>query len=173
MYTRATWGEHAFYMHLCKSYGTKVATAARLCACTAIDEPLSKLVLFSAYPETLDNVVKLLSRSNVNAISSTKVSRQGMAHAIASFSSKSHSGSDSSLRVLLLKLTDESAGANLLLATHIILVDTSSGPGALVDALEKQAVGMGLRQMMGHTPRVLKVVTRQESVRRNLWEDKE
>lgn len=161
---RERWGNPLFIDDLCRKHGTKGATAAR----TIADEVhasnyTAKIVVFSAYSNTLTSLHHLLNRCTPPIQAALFVSgtdRQRLSEALASFRTTDRVGVHdfSSLNVLLLQLTDESAGANLLLASHILLIDTVVGPAQLMAANERQAVGRALRQLMDHTPTVIRIV---------------
>lgn len=161
--TPQTWDNPIFLTNLCATTGSKIATAARVIAQIVYKEPKSKVVVFSAFPKTLKTIGGLLSRCQIRNEVCGTASRHQLALALSTFSNKAKDNAQDPLRVLLLQLADESAGANLLLATHIILIDTTTGPDSLVAALEKQAVGRALRQLMEHSPRVIKIVSQQET----------
>jgi len=64
----------------------------------------------------------------------------------------SFTADDSDIRVIMLSLSKSASGTNLMIASHIILVDPMSGSKEEAQAFEAQAIGRAYRQ--GQTKQV-------------------
>ncbi|MES1916397.1 MAG: hypothetical protein MHM6MM_008219, partial [Cercozoa sp. M6MM] len=155
------------YTALSSARGTKVAATCRKIAQVLAKDESSKVVVFSSFKGTLSVVDSVLREFSVRGVLHC-TNRRDMSQALSSFRNVT---SSNKTRVLLMLLTDESAGANLLLATHIVLVDTSVGRGELVEATEMQAIGRALRQKKKVPPMLVRIVTAADTVWRRRMEE--
>jgi hypothetical protein len=127
---------------LAMTHGAKPAALLTYLRALAAREPGVKTIVFSMWHETLKLVAATLARGGVRA-ALVEGSAEAMCAVLADFCRAG------AVDVLLMSARSKASGANLQVATHVILLDPAGLSAAHGAALEQQAIGRAVR--MGQT----------------------
>ena len=116
-----------------KKYGSKPAALIRFLEARSNDE---KVIVFSYWHDTLKLIQTTLRRNKLNSVFCDK-GRQ-MSQALTEVTS-------GDVRILLLSAESKASGANLQVASHVVLLDPAGSSAEHGSALEEQAIGRAVR----------------------------
>ena len=158
-------------VEIMRKYGSKQAFLLQNVQ-EILEDPQNRIIVFSLFGELLQILKKRLAMIKVDA-GLCRGNVHQRRKAMRAFQ-REINGESAEKRVILLSSKAAASGADLKLATHIILVDPVPGSASESFAAERQAIGRAVRQGMderGTATKVIRLVVRdsieQETHERN------
>ena len=143
-------------LELYRRYGSKQALLLEF-VLGALENRNNRIIIFSLFGELLSIIKKRLKLVGVKA--GIVRGRAGARRkAMRAFQTEISDDDDAEKRVILLSSKAAASGADLKLATHIILTDPVPGSASEAFAVERQAIGRAVRQGMDQRGTATKVV---------------
>jgi hypothetical protein len=114
---------------------------------SAVQDPAARIIIFSSHDETLDCLVNLIEKLGI-FVGCCKGNVHAKASLLEGFrdedsKKKSKRKKSSSVQVIAMSLK---SSADLVLCSHIVLLDTLIGSKQYVQSTEMQAIGRACRQ---------------------------
>ena len=145
-------------LRVLRKYGSKQALLLHFVQ-TTLEDPNNRIIIFSLFGVMLETIRERLRDVRIEA-GLCRGSVHQRRKAMRAFQGDSEAEGN---RVILLSSKDAASGADLKLATHVILVDPVPGSASESFAAERQAIGRAVRQGMderGIATKVLRLVIR-------------